>query len=158
MRRVIVIILAIGVLGLIGFMSYRAYKNGKASSQTVATTATGETITNGDTTLKADYIADPKTTKYNVGIYPNATADEDKTASSNFDYNGTKSVSGAFKTTDTFASVVNFYKKQMGLDAVVSTLTDTDVVYYVVSSKSLASTVVAVYTDGNVTRFVIYQH
>jgi len=156
MGRKLLIVLVVLAVGVGGYLIYRsASNNSSGSSGNVQISDTGMKITSGAKSMDVQYVADPAKVNYGIGIYPGATVDSSKESSATAKINDVTITYGTFVTPSTADAVLAFYQKQMGSQALTSSLSDGETTYKVVTIKGKQTPVISIYTESGQTKFRI---
>ncbi len=154
MGRKLLIVVIILIIGLGAYLIYRS-SSSSSSTSTASLTDKGLSLSLGSNSIDVQYIGDPAKINYGIGIYPGAKADSQKESSATAKINNATMTYGTFTTTAPTSNVLEFYKKQMGSQAQVSSMNNGEMSYTVVSIKGKQSPVVSVYTEDGQTKFTI---
>jgi len=153
MKKILIIVIAVVVLIGIGVLIAKLRGN-KTPQIREEVTDQGFNIAQGKDQISGQYI-DPDSVDFGVAVYLNATPTEESQSAANYDFNGLKITSAAYKTSDSRKAVENFYKNQFGSDVQTGEFIQGDTTYKIIKSKAGTGPIVNIWTDAGTTYFAI---
>lgn len=144
------------ILALVGagwFISTRSKQSDSASK--VEITDKGINISQNGKNLKTQYITDTSNLDLGISVYPNAELLQGNDAPANIDINGVKATAATYKTDDSRQKVEQYFKNQIGSDAIVAEGINNSTINRVIKSKTNTGSYVNVWNEGDTIYFTV---
>jgi len=151
-------ILILGILALLigGVWIYSSQKSKNlVTDSSQEFTDKGFTIAQGGKAISGQYITDTDNLNLGLKVYSNASIISEKSAAETININGVKATAATYKTDDSREKVENFYKTQIGSEAIVVEAIDGTITYRVIKAKTNIGSIVNVWAEDAVTYFTI---
>jgi hypothetical protein len=144
------------ILILVGagwFISTRSKQSDSASK--VEINDKGINISQNGKNLTAEYITDTSKLDLGISVYPKAELLQGRDAPANINLNGVKATAATYKTDDNREKVEQYFKTQIGSEAIVAEGINNSSTYRVIKSKTNAGPWVNVWNEGDTIYFTV---